>query len=937
MKKSLYSLLIALLVISQGAIGQNKIDLSAPIPVNKELKTGTLPNGLKYYIRYNQKPANRVELRLVVNAGSVLEDDAQQGMAHFMEHMNFNGLKHFPANEIVKYLQSIGVEFGNDLNAYTSFDQTVFILPAPSDQPGKLDSAFMILADWSGSALLTPEEVDKERGVILAESRLGKGANDRMMKIWLPAMLNGSKYAERLPIGKDSIIEHFDQNVLKQFYHDWYRPDLEAVIVVGDMPVADAEKMIIEKFGTFKSISTRERPLLFDVKPYEQSRAMVLTDNEAAQTTIMITGNPHLIKPVITNGDYLNRIVENLCNQMLNQRFDDMRTSADAPFVYAFGYTGGWVRGYQNFSLNAFCGIEQLKKATYAIVNETMRVKKNGFSDAEISRGKASMLSRFEQRYNERDKEESGNLTWELVSNFLEKDAVPGIEWEYNFLKNAMNLITPEALNAAYLKMDIDSKYFALITAKAQPGLPSDSQFKAWVDSALMNPVEALKEHVIPSSLIEKEPVAGKILHTERNKELGTTTYTLSNNAIVCIKPTDFKNDEILLKGQRQGGFGLYTGVDYQSAQWCNNAVEEMGYGNFSSADLGKFMAGKNASVMPTVVEYSEYIDGKSAVKDLETMFQLLYLKSTSPRKDGSAFESFISRSKQSLQSVKQNPQYLFLDSAYNTYYQGNKRAHIIESAIDFDHVNIDHAIEFYNQRFGNQAGMYYTIIGNFNEDQIVPLIEKYIGGMPGGVTNLQFKDIGLFPVQGKKSFTLHKGKEPQAMLMHYIEGEMPYNVDDNFNLYLLNDIINNKVIEIIREGMSAIYGGGIGGSLDKFPRDQFLIESYFPCSPENIEKVDSAFLSIIESIKLDGGITEADLQQVREPALEHNEVNLKENTFWLNSLQSAHLYGTDPMRIITKEKRLRAITVGQLVETARKFYTMSNVFKAEWLPEVVK
>jgi len=938
MKKILFTFLLVLIIVSQGAFAQKSTDLTATIPANPDVKTGILPNGLKYYIKYNKKPENKVELRLAVNAGAILEDENQQGLAHFMEHMNFNGLKHFPANEIVHYLQSIGVGFGNDLNAYTGFDETVYILPVPSDKQGKLDSAFMILADWSGAALLSPDEIDKERGVILEESRLGKGADDRMMKKWLPAMFNGSKYGERLPIGKDSIIEHFNHSALTQFYHDWYRPDLQAVIVVGDMPVAQAEKVIIEKFSDFKNpAKTRERPELFDVKAYTQNKALVLSDNEADRTSISINGNSHLRKSVTTNGDYLDRMIQNLCFNMLSARFDELRTSADPPFVYAYAYMGGWARGYESFSLGAMCGSNQMEKAVEALVTESMRVKKFGFTEDELIRAKAAMLADYEKQYNERDKTESERLTYELLSNFLEKDAIPGIVWEYNFVRNNIDPITLKDFDAIRQKIDIDDKFFAFVTAKTQPGLPSDDQLKTWIETALQKQVDPYHENKIASALLEKEPVAGKIIRTERNEKLGTTTYTLSNKAVVCIKPTDFKNDEVLLKGSRFGGFSLYKGADYQSAQWCNNAVEEMGYGKFSNSDLNKFLTGKIASVMPSVVEYTEYIDGNSSTKDIETMFQLLYLKCTSPRKDEAAFKSYISRSKQMLESIKQNPQYLFMDSAYNTYYQGNKRAHLIESTSDYDKINIDNAIMYYKQRLGNQSGMYYTIVGSFTEGQIVPLIEKYIGGMPSGEINTKYNDIGLFPKTGEQSFTLHKGSEPQAMLMHYITGKMPFNADDNFMLEQLNEVINNKIIDTIREKMSAIYGGGIGGSMHKYPREEFLIQSYFPCSPDNIEKVHIAFLNLIESSKITGGISELDWQKVREPAVAQNKVNLKKNEYWLNVLQNAFLNGTDPERILTKEQRLDAIKVDQLVETARKFYSGQNIYKAEWLPEIKK
>lgn len=935
MKKNIITMLVALFIAAISLHAQTGIDHNATIPANPEIKIGTLPNGLKYYIRYNKKPENKVELRLAVNAGSILEDDSQQGLAHFMEHMNFNGLRNFPNNELVHYLQSIGVAFGNDLNAYTGFDETVYILPVPSDSPGKLDSAFMVIADWSGAALLTPEEIDKERGVILAESRLGKGADDRMMKKWLPALMHGSKYADRLPIGIDSIIEFFDHSVLHKFYQDWYRPGLQAVIVVGDIPTDEAEKKIIEKFSDFKNPEKpRERPQTFSVKEYKSSRAMVITDEEANSTSISLNGNPYTRRPVQTLYDYREKMINNLCFSMIRSRFDELRTSADPPFVYAYAYMGGWARGSENFGLGAMSGSTGIRKAVESIVVESMRVKKYGFTEPELKRAKASMLSEYEKRYNERDKTESERLTYELVNYFLEQDAIPGITWEFNFVKNHIDGITLEDFNAIRQKIDIDKSFFSYVTTKAQPGLPTDEQLKAWIEEALNRPVEPYKEKQIASSLISNEPIKGKIIKTEHNQKLGTTTYTLGNKVKVSIKPTDFKNDEILLKGSRFGGYSLYDLEDYQSAQWCSDAVENMGYGSFSNADLKKFLAGKIVRLRPVVDDYTESFEGSSSIKDIETLFQLLYLKSTSPRKDDAAFRSFITRSKQSLESLKQDPQYLFFDTAFNTFYQGNKRAHLIESAADYDRINLEHAFNFYSQRMGNLSNMHFTIVGSFTEQQIIPLIEKYIASIPAAEINANYKDIGLYPMKGSQSFTLFKGFEQQAMLAHFINDKMPYTPDDDFMLAQLNEVINIKIIDTIREKMSAIYGGGCGGSLQKYPREEFLVQSMFPCSPENIEKVNTAFLELIESTKKTGGITDLDWQKVREPALEQNEVDLKKNDYWLNSLQSAFLYGTDPERILTKEQRLRAIKPEQLVETARKFYSTPNIFKASWLPE---
>lgn len=932
MKKLLLFLLCALFLTGISSYAQ---DLNAKIPVYDKIKIGTLTNGLKYYIRYNAKPEKKVELRLAVNAGSILEDDDQQGLAHFMEHMNFNGLKHFPGNELVHYLQSIGVAFGNDLNAYTGFDQTVYMLPFPSEDPEKVDKSFTVIADWAQGSLLTNEEIDKERGVILSESRLGKGADDRMMKIWLPLMLNGSKYGNRLPIGKDSIIEKFDYSVLRRFYNSWYRPNLQAVIVVGDMPVEKVEQIIKEKFSSLTNpVPEPKRQELFELRPFTESRAVVVSDPEADMTFVNIMGSSHEKKPSVTGADYLKDVINQLASNMISSRLDELVSSPNPPFIYAYTYLGGWARGYENFNGGAMCSADGIQKAIQALVIECLRAKKFGFTEQELARAKAATLARYEKLYNERDKTESNRLVGEYVNNYLEQEPIPGIEWEYNFVKTHIDKIKLSDLEEFRGKIDIDNNYFSFITTKTSDKLPTNVQLKSWIDEALKSNITAYHEKQIASSLLKKDPQPGKIVNTVKNDKLGTTTYTLSNGAIVCLKPTDFKNDEILFKGSKVGGYSAYTGKDYQSGQYCNNVTEEMGYGEFSATDLDKFLSGKVVRVTPVVDDYTEYISGNSSVKDMESMFQLIYLKSTEPRKDPDAFKSFITRSKQQLELLKQNPENLFVDTLYNTIYQGNPRAHQIYNPSDYDKINIDNAIAFYKERIGNPSGMYFTFVGTFSEDKIKPLIEKYIGGIPAGTSKAQCKDLGINFKPGNNSFTLHKGNEQKAMLLHYFSKPMTYNADDNFKLNQLYSLINIRIVDTIREKMGAIYGGGCYGSINKFPKEEYLLQSYFPCSPDNINKVDETFMRLVEETKTPGNITDKDWERVREPALEKYRVNIKKNDYWLNNLQAAYIYGTDPERILTVEKRLKELTPALLGETARKFFVDQNTFKGYWLPE---
>lgn len=932
MKKFIF-FIAALVLASSGSVDAQVSNTK--IPMASDVKIGQLPNGLKYYIKYNAKPEKKVELRLVVNAGSILEDDDQQGLAHFMEHMNFNGLKHFPGNELIHYLQSIGVGFGNDLNAYTGFDQTVYMLPVPTTDKEVVEKAFTVIADWAYGALLTDEEIDKERGVILSESRLGKGADDRMMKTWLPLMLNNSKYSKRLPIGLDDVVEHCKYDALRRFYRDWYRPDLQAVVVVGDMPVDEAEKLIIAKFSDHKMPEKpRQRPEFFEIKPFAASQAVVTADAEADMTYVSIVGSARKSTVTVTEADYYQDMVEELAYTMLYSRLDEKVSSANPPFIYAYAYDGGWARGYESFTGVAACSPDNIKGAVQSLVTECIRVKKFGFTTAELERAKASLLSRYEKQYNERSKTESGRLVNEYINHFLKGEPIPGIEWEYNFVKAHLNDVKLTDFDLMRSNIDIDQNYFCYVTTKTSEKNPDNATLKSWVDEALKADIQPYTEKQIASTLLKSEPKSGSIVKTEKNDKLGTTTYTLSNGAIVCIKPTTFKNDEILFKGSKFGGYSAYTGSDYQSAQYCNNAVEEMGYGEFSSTDLTKFLAGKNVSVTPVVDDYTEYFNGNCVVKDIETMFQLIYLKSTAPRKDMEAFTSFVTRSKQQLMQVKDNPENLFSDTLYNALYQNHPRAHRISNPSDYDKINVDHAIAFYLERLGNPKGMYYTFVGSFTEDQIKPLIEKYIGGIPVGTSEAKYKDLGIKPKTGNNSFTLKKGSEQKAKLVHFYTKATKYDADEAFILQQLTSVINNRVLDTIREKMGAIYGGGFYGMIRVYPVQELFMQSNFPCSPDNIAAVNETFLRLVEETKQQGNITENDWKRVREPALETYRVNIQKNNYWLANLQASYLYGIDPNRILTVEERLNAITPAKLCEIANKYFKDVNIFTGYWLPE---
>ncbi|HRO44149.1 MAG TPA: pitrilysin family protein, partial [Flavipsychrobacter sp.] len=574
-------------------------DLNAPLPKDPKVIKGKLSNGMVYYIRPNSKPEKKVELRLVVNAGSIVEDEDQQGLAHFMEHMNFNGTKNFKKNDLVSYLQSIGVQFGADLNAYTSFDETVYILPIPTDKAGNLDKGFQIIEDWAHHALLTDKDIDDERGVVLEESRMGKGAEDRMLMKYLPKYMVGSKYADRLPIGKDDILKNFKYDVVRRFYKDWYRPDMQAIAISGDIDSATAMMYINKHFAGLKNPSKPRERKYFEVPARTKAEAMVLTDKEATNYQLQLIFPTLKSQPNKTLGDYRKSIAQQLVVAIINRRLGDLAKGSTPPFPYAaVSYGEEWARGHENFSAFALFGEQGPEAALNALTGELVRAKQFGFNTSEAELAKKNVMSFIEKAYNERNTTESGRYVDEYVRNFLKEEPIPGIENEYEYYKQLLPGIQLSELNAIAKEWLSNQNTFTLVTGPDKEGtkLPNDAAMLALTQKGFQQQVKPLEEKVISTNLIAKKPTPGKVVSQEKDNELGATTYTLSNGVKVTIKQTDFKSDEILMSGIKKGGTNNYGVADRSNAKYAVQVAASMGFGDFTPSDLEKATTGKPIS-----------------------------------------------------------------------------------------------------------------------------------------------------------------------------------------------------------------------------------------------------------------------------------------------------------------------------------------------------
>lgn len=915
---------------------QATLNLADPLPVNPSVKVGKLENGLTYYIQKNSKPEKRVELRLVVKAGSILEDDDQQGLAHFLEHMAFNGSTHFKKNELISYLQSLGIKYGADLNAYTSFDETVYILPVPTDKEGNLETGFLVLEDWAHGLTLKDADIDAERNIILEEARLGRGAEDRMNKKLLPLLFNGSRYAERLPIGKDDIISNFKYDALKRFYQDWYRPDLMAVVVVGDIELEQAEQMVKAHFAQLKNPEP-ERPRNYATIPARtQSASIVITDKEAPNNELLIQYPIEPAKPETTIADYRNGLIKNLASDMLDLRLQELTQQAKPPFITGDSSVNPVVRGYKSFSSVALPGRAGVKSATRALIEENERARQFGFSADELDRAKKNQQRIFESAYNERDKSKSAHLASEYIRHFLAEEAIPGIVNEYTYVTGLLPDITLEEVND-YAKKNIPNGEAKLVaymgSDKKDEHIPTQMQLSDWVSEAERLPVAANNDKFIPAHLMAQPPKAGSIQSEIHNQQLGTTELTLSNGLKVLLKPTDFKSDQVLLSAKRFGGQSLFDDADIFNARYSNAIVNSMGLATFTPTDLQKILAGKALSFQESSDNFMESLRGSSAGSDVESLFQFMHLRLAKPRLDPDLYTAYITRRTDASRNSMAKPESVFADAVSTTLYNNNPRVALVAKPEDFTHVTMDRAAAIYSERFTSAKGFHFILVGNFDLKKIKPLIATYLASLPTTDIASVYRDLNIRPVTGVVKKEVHKGSEDQSQVALIFTGPAQYSKEENMRFSALIEVMNLRIIDVLREKLGLIYKGGMKGGIDRIPYQNYRININLPGSPDNVDKMIATTFSEIEKMKKDGPTPE-ELNKVKQNWIKTNKIALRTNEHWLNSLQNATLYKTDPEDILTIEKRIKAVTLKNIQDAAVRYLNTDNYVQVVLYPE---
>lgn len=906
------------------------------MPMDPRVKKGKLANGLTYYIQKNTRPEKKVELRLAVNTGSILENDDQRGLAHFTEHMAFNGSKNFQKNDLVSFLQSIGVKFGADLNAYTSFDETVYILPIPTEKKENVEKGFQILEDWASAVTFDDAEIDKERGVVLEELRLGKGADDRMSKIYFPKLFEGSKYGDRLPIGTEDVLKNFKYETIKNFYRDWYRPDLMAVVVVGDIEVAEAEQFIKKHFAHLKNPANPRPRTVSEVAPRKKSEGVVATDKEATNHFIQIYYSTKKSTLETTVGHYRDYIVQRLFTTMLNQRLQELTQKSNPPFLYGASNLGDFVRGYEAYSSFAVLGKDGVAPAINAVIQENERARKFGFTASELDRIKKVLMKNIERAYNERDKTESANIVQEYVGNFLEAEPIPGIENEYKYHKEFLEGITLEEVNAYAARTipPVTENKLVVLTGpdKAEFKIPSNEELLAIADKAAEGEVTAYEESAVATTLMENTPAPGKITGEKYLANIGVTELTLNNGVKVLLKPTDFKNDQVVLGASRFGGQYLYSPADRFNAEYASAVVTQMGVAEFSPVDLRKVLAGKSASVTPRLGTTSESLSGQCSAADLETMLQLTYLYFTQPRYDAELFESFVTKQKAMYQNMSSDPQYTFQDSVMRILYRNHPWAPRVPKPENFGKIDGQRALALYKERFGDATGFTFVLVGKFDLATIKPLLATYIGSLSSSGKPSAFKDVGLRAAKNVKR-EVFKGTEQKSFIRMFWTGEAPYSIEEQLKVQALTEVLNIKLIEKLREDLAGIYGGGMYGALNKHPYGHFSLGASLPCGPENVEKLIAATHEEIEKMKTSGPAVE-DLNKVKETWRQQHEVNLKENNFWARQLLQSVELGIDLQHVLSYEKQITMLTPADVKDAANKYLDMKNYVQVVLNPE---
>lgn len=911
-------------------------DMRSKMPVTKDVKIGKLDNGITYFIRQNKSPEKRAELQIVLKAGSVDEDDDQKGLAHFIEHMCFNGTKNFPKNDLIKFLESTGMRFGADVNANTGFDRIWYMIQVPTENADTLEKGLQIIEDWAHNVSFDPVEIEKERGVIMEEWRMHRGAMERVQRQTLPMMLWNSKFAERLPIGDTNIILHAPREKFLRYYNDWFRPEKMAIIAVGDFDPAQMEQMIIKHFSNIpKSVNARKQEY-YPIPEHQDTKIVIVKDKELpmVNATVMFK---HKGYDESTFEAYRKGIVNGLASTMINERLSDLSRKPNTPFMYAGVEESRFIGDMRGTFLIAVPKADNVLGGFEAMLTEAFRAAQHGFTPSELDRAKKDLMKDMEKAYNERSKNASQSYAAEIMRYFYQNEGMPGVEYELGLYKKFMPEITLDEVNNYY--KDIMQIKNTVITLSAPDNdktkVPTNDELLASFNKMANSKYEAYKDVAINEPLMKEIPVSGKIVKEKNLKGLDAKELTLSNGAKVVYKKTNFKDDEIVFRAFSYGGTDYASDELFHTATVTDDIVRECGVRKFDASALEKILTGKIVNLSPIIGNNYEGFNGATTPADLESFMQLLNLYFTSPRKDKDAFESLKEKLKETIINSKKDPHQVLKDSINAIMGSYNYRV-IPTSEEDLNNVDLNKAIAFYKERFADASNFTFFFVGNFDEKKLKELAETYIATLPAKHVETPIKDMGIETPKGVINRAFYKGQEPQSTIVLTLHGDFDYNSDNIYKIRAMVEVLSIRLREEIREEKGGAYSIGAYPKLEKYPKGAYKIMISFTTDPTRVDELISRIKEVIAEVR--EGRTNPDyIKKVKEIQKREFEVSMKKNEFWLANLYSMYFNHGDENSILKYMDRLNSYGEKDLDEAAAKYLKMDNFVSFVLYPENMK
>jgi zinc protease len=888
-------------------------------PLDPQIRKGTLANGLTYYVMKHQKPEQRATLWLAVNAGSVLEDDDQRGLAHFVEHMAFNGTKRFAKQAIVEYIEKVGMQFGADVNAYTSFDETVYQLTVPTDDKSVMLTGFDILRDWAADVTFDPVEVDKERGVVLEEWRLGRGAFARIDDKQNPIIFQGSRYAERLTIGLPAILKGAPRDTLVRYYKEWYRPENMAVIAVGDFDPEAIQKEIASRFGDLKSTGAARKREPVPVPRDHPTAVTLATDPEMPYTSVTVYDKLEH-RPERTVADYRVSLVEGLYHRMMNARFEELGLDPNAAFVSAGSSTSDLSRTTAAFTRSATAKQGRVAEALGVLFREIARVERHGFLATELARARTDMIASAETSAAEWDKTPSDAIADEMTRNYFEDEQMPGRPAELKMTRDLLPGITLAELDHLAKTWGGDKGRVIALSGPAATKLPTEAEVRDVIAKATAAEVAPWVETPV-RPLLAKVPAPGKIVSTTKHDPSGATIWKLANGVQVVVKPTTFQNASIEFQGFQLGGSSLIA--DVVDAKFADDIVARGGAGDLDPVALRKTLAGKVADVSVWFNELSESVYGQTRPADLETAMQLLHLKLTAPRRDERAFAAWKAEQVELARNRRLSPERSFYEDMSAVQY-GNHPRYQPTSVELLGKASLDRALAVWKARMSDFGNFTVIIVGNIDLAKLAPLVETYLGSLPSAGRKSGWKDVGVKYPTGKIVKTIVAGSEPKSFYSLAFTGTDKWSREAARDAQILAMVLQMRLREVLREDMGGVYGTRVSGYVSRQPTQRRTFSISWGCDPANVDKLRDAALAVIRTIQREG-IPADYLGKITEQLKRGHETDVKENWWWLGQLQSMMWFGDDWRDLDDLAPTLARVTSDHIKAAANHFLDERN------------